>query len=178
MLTAISGAHTVGSAKPEMSGYNGFWSDENNSGVFNNNYYRSVLMKGWSREVNVNGNKEKNQWKVSDLTRKNKHKEMMLITDMCLAYKNLEDMVVCKQSGGNIGWGSQRYDCLMSFYGAGKDLDPKEVNCCAWTKYIPMNGWGFDMRAKGRQTSYCGIEEGTSLTGQGGRDQCCDGVPR
>jgi len=28
MTAAISGVHTLGSAKPENSGYNGFWSDK------------------------------------------------------------------------------------------------------------------------------------------------------
>lgn len=63
MLTAaISGAHTIGSAKPENSGYNGFWSDPENSGIFNNDYYKSALYKGWGPELAVGGNPGKNQW--------------------------------------------------------------------------------------------------------------------
>ena len=47
MTAAISGAHTLGSLKPHNSGYDGFWSDEKNQGIFNNDYYRSILTKGW-----------------------------------------------------------------------------------------------------------------------------------
>lgn len=88
MTAAISGAHTVGSAKIEMSGYDGFWSDAVNSGIFNNDYYRSAIMKGWGVERAINGNTEKNQWKLSDKTNNTNHKQFMLTTDMCLAYKN------------------------------------------------------------------------------------------
>ena len=47
MTAAISGAHTLGSATIANSGYNGFWSDVNNSGIFNNDYYKAILLKGW-----------------------------------------------------------------------------------------------------------------------------------
>lgn len=52
---AISGAHTLGSAKQSNSGFNGFWSDAANSGKFNNDYYHSILFKGWEPELNVGG---------------------------------------------------------------------------------------------------------------------------
>ena len=57
---AINGAHTIGSAKPENSGYEGFWSDPVNSGVFNNDYYHKVLFRGWMPENSVNGDPNKN----------------------------------------------------------------------------------------------------------------------
>jgi len=44
---AINGAHTIGGAKPENSGYAGVWSDRANQGIFNNDYYKSLLNKGW-----------------------------------------------------------------------------------------------------------------------------------
>jgi hypothetical protein len=44
---AINGAHTIGAAHSENSGYTGFWSDEANQGIFNNDYYKSLLNKGW-----------------------------------------------------------------------------------------------------------------------------------
>lgn len=62
LTAAISGAHTVGSAKLHNSGYEGFWSDPKNSGVFNNDYYWSLIFKGWGPKRSVNGNPEKNQW--------------------------------------------------------------------------------------------------------------------
>ena len=57
MTAAISRAHTIGSAKVENSGFSGFWSDPARSGVFNNDYYRSLVMKGWGPEIAVAGNK-------------------------------------------------------------------------------------------------------------------------
>ena len=47
MTAAINGAHTIGQAKLANSGYVGFWSDEDNQGIFNNDYYLSLLNKGW-----------------------------------------------------------------------------------------------------------------------------------
>ena len=48
LTAAISGAHTLGGAKSHVSGFNGFWSDFENQGVFNNNYYHSLLYLGWT----------------------------------------------------------------------------------------------------------------------------------
>lgn len=69
LTAAISGAHTVGSAKPENSGYDGWWSEADQSGVFNNDYYRSIAGKGWVHERHMFDNTAKNQWKRSDLGR-------------------------------------------------------------------------------------------------------------
>jgi len=51
MTAAISSAHTVGMAHPENSGFDGHWSDMHNQGHFNNNYYKSLLFKGWVPET-------------------------------------------------------------------------------------------------------------------------------
>lgn len=56
------GAHTVGKASPENSGYDGHWSDSENVGLFNNDYYKSLLTKGWGPELAMYGNTAKNQW--------------------------------------------------------------------------------------------------------------------
>lgn len=69
--TALIGAHTLGGATLENSGYDGTWSDADDQGVFNNGYYRSLLLKGWGPETMVNGNSHKNQWtRVDHLTPK------------------------------------------------------------------------------------------------------------
>jgi hypothetical protein len=47
LTAAISGAHTLGKAQVKNSGYNGWWSDAKNSMKFNNNYYSSLVFKGW-----------------------------------------------------------------------------------------------------------------------------------
>jgi len=67
MVAAISGAHTVGGAHKEFSGYNGWWSDVENQGLFNNDYYYSLVAKGWGPELKVDDNEGKNQWQRVDI---------------------------------------------------------------------------------------------------------------
>ena len=59
-MAALSGAHTLGFAKPENSGYTGFWGEQENAYVFNNDYYRNVISHGWGPQRAVNGNEGKN----------------------------------------------------------------------------------------------------------------------
>jgi len=89
---ALSAVHTLGRAKIENSGYNGWWSDAINSRKFNNDYFVSMLAKGWGPETSVNGNSAKNQWMRIDsgADEANLGKEMMLNTDMCL-YFTMDD---------------------------------------------------------------------------------------
>lgn len=84
--SAIFGAHTLGSAKPENSGYSGKWSTT--EGVFNNDYYIGMLTKGWGPDLAVNGNAERNQWKRIDQggEKDSAEEEMMLNSDLCLVY--------------------------------------------------------------------------------------------
>jgi len=84
MTAAISGAHTLGSASIDTSGFNGFWSSPAQQSKFNNDYYKSMANKGWGPELNVNGVTGKNQWKRIDGGNNPNQKEMMLDTDMCL----------------------------------------------------------------------------------------------
>lgn len=109
LTTAISGAHTIGRTNKEFSGYDGFWTDSKSAGIFNNDYYISVLAKGWAPELAVGGNPEKNQWKKTDLG--NKYQEMMLTSDMCLAYRNNVRAFKCKKSVGGQGWAPNMHDC-------------------------------------------------------------------
>ena len=107
LTTAIFGAHTVGKVSLENSGYNGFWSDAVNQGIFNNNYYYSLIAKGWGPETSVGGNQCKNQWKLTDRNRSdpndpNAHKEIMLNTDMCLAYVHNENHLCERRERGTI----------------------------------------------------------------------------
>jgi hypothetical protein len=66
MTAAVSGSHTLGSAKIENSGYLGFWSSSERQGQFTNDYYVSLLLKGWGTELAVDGNAAKNQWQNID----------------------------------------------------------------------------------------------------------------
>jgi len=104
---ALMGVHSLGRARPENSGYDGWWSDAVNSRKFNNNYYASIVGKGWMPE---NLSQNKNQWKRSDAGKdrgSTDGKEMMLNTDMCLAYT-----------------ADRR----------GRELNAASTRCCAWTE--------------------------------------------
>jgi len=85
---ALMGVHTIGKASLENSGYSGWWQDEHNVARFNNNYYISIVNHGWGPSVLSSG---KSQWGRIDTFHDNgrQHPEMMLNTDMCLAYKDV-----------------------------------------------------------------------------------------
>lgn len=46
-IAAISGAHTLGQAHMNNSGYDGHWSSPEDQGKFNNGYFRNMLVRGW-----------------------------------------------------------------------------------------------------------------------------------
>jgi len=102
---ALMGVHSIGRAQKNNSGYNGWWSDPENSRLFNNNYYASLIAKGWRPAKPYSGhdyhrynhflpdtNPDRTQWVRFDLHgahQQEAHRhEMMLNTDMCLAYAN------------------------------------------------------------------------------------------
>merc|ERR1711939_29343 len=68
----------------------------------------AMFAKGWRPERAIGGNPSKNQWTRSDVGATHQQnpasKEMMLNTDLCLAYDE-----------------------------NGADLDARTQNCCAWT---------------------------------------------
>ena len=108
LTAAISGAHTLGSATIANSGYDGFWADATQSGIFNNDYYKGILHKGWGVERAVNGNANKNQWKRIDMRAGQlTHKEMMLSTDLCLAINGDPDNGNLDENDRNGGGGGQ-----------------------------------------------------------------------
>lgn len=85
---ALMGVHTLGRAQVANSGCDGWWSSAVMSRNFNNDYFVSILAKGWAPEVAVAGNSAKNQWKRADsgAHETTLGKEMMLNTDLCLAF--------------------------------------------------------------------------------------------
>lgn len=87
LTAALLGAHTLGSAKLENSGYQGSWSSKGSEGVFDNDYYIQMLTRGWGPELAVGGNPERNQWKTVDRG-STESPELMLNSDLCLAYDN------------------------------------------------------------------------------------------
>lgn len=143
---ALMGVHTLGRAKVANSGYHGWWSDPENSRRFNNNYYISLVAKGWTVERAISGNVNKNQWERSDTGRDTSvdGHEMMLNTDMCLAFSEME---------GPRGPG-------------GTPVLAHEHQCCGWvtsdriSAAISSNGG-----------VYCGGRAGGRLGDE--RDRCC-----
>mmetsp|Transcript_62503 Transcript_62503/g.135684 ORF Transcript_62503/g.135684 Transcript_62503/m.135684 type:complete len:641 (-) Transcript_62503:115-2037(-) len=128
MAAALMGVHTLGRVEPRNSGYSGWWSTPEHSRRFNNDYFVSMLAKGWCPELDVNGCSDadaamgtcskKNQWQRCDVDREanNQAHEMMLNTDLCLAFRD--------RSGG---------DGILR---SGED------NCCTWVhSFVPT----FDM---------------------------------
>jgi len=133
---ALMGVHTLGRARLENSGFNGWWSDPHNSRVFNNNYYISMLLKGWAPKKTKKG---KVQWgRAGARQGENKdsqgYAEMMLNTDICLAY--------------------------------GDHADKAHSNkCCAWImpEVFPGDGAENAMKSlkqqeKSKEEKYCGFE--------------------
>jgi len=106
LTAAISGAHTLGAAHLNYSGFNGYWSDVTNQGIFNNNYYQSIIAKGWYPLKNVGGNSALSQWVRVDQGNSSNGGtyEMMLNSDMCLYT-----------------------------YSYGAYANASAGNCCAWT---------------------------------------------
>jgi len=124
---AISGAHTLGSANLITSGFEGFWSSAEEQGKFNNDYYKSLLLKGWMPQMAVNGVAGKNQWQRADISTL-PHKEMMLDSDMCLAYQNNVQFETCKSAIPN-GQSTQSCD---QYRNDQVPLLAENGNCCAW----------------------------------------------
>ena len=87
-VSALSAVHGLGRAKLENNGFDGFFSDADNVGKFSNDYFSQVLANGWSPERNVGGNPNKVQWQRADQGKNDAHKQIMLDSDLCLAYQN------------------------------------------------------------------------------------------
>jgi len=79
---ALMGVHTLGRALPENSGFDGFWVSQHHARLFTNQYFINMIAVGWERERVASSGKF--QWKRADNRLPG---EMMLNTDMCLAYQ-------------------------------------------------------------------------------------------
>lgn len=163
-IAALTGAHTLGSAKQENSGYEGHWSDAANQGIFNNDFYKSVLTKGWGPSLAVGGNPGRNQWKRIDAAQNSTHVEMMLNSDLCLAYDNNLEHAAC------VAAGKKNKEC-RKLQNKGVFLNATNTECCAWTK--PGALFNNGILRHGKNNSYCGTEI-RSRRGQF-RDECCSG---
>jgi hypothetical protein len=161
LTAAISGGHTIGSAKLKNSGYEGAWSSAEQMGKFNNDYFKRLIMASWGPERAVNGNAARNQWQLADANRDNSHKEMMLTTDMCLVYAYTPTRTKCEKdvldtSIGYFGKSKSDYKdhqffCRNLYEHIGPesplrrsegfvDLDPTKHMCCAWIAPLSLLG--------------------------------------
>ena len=117
----------------------------------NNDYFKSVLFKGWRPQLSAFGNSAKNVWlRADDLGDRadiQAHVEMMLDTDMCLAYS--------RNNGPNNG---QSLSATANANG-----------CCAWVDDNVVRANNPDPLIE----DYCGrpLNGGG---GGGGRGRCCN----
>jgi hypothetical protein len=125
--------------------------------VFNNDYYHSILFKGWGPAYQeTNG---KFQWNRIDKGIDADHNEMVLDTDMCMVYKTSVDYAECLESDTHANCKDQ-LDTAVEIHGA-------NANCC---------GWVFASRVFAEtdltEIEFCGVtlEEGESVN----RRQCCE----
>jgi len=134
---ALMGVHTLGRARPNNSGFSGWWSDAENNRKFNNDYFKSLINKGWMTEQLPTGNW---QWKRTDSGLPRGHHEMMLDTDMCLAYAG-----TTKRKGS-------------------EDIKASVHDCCAWRTVggddkidasNPFCGFTFSSVSERTQRSWC-----------------------
>jgi hypothetical protein len=87
---ALMGVHTLGKTHESNSGFSGWWTDEKSIAHFDNAYYVDIVNKGWSPSVVPSSGKS--QWARSDAHQDDRgfqHPQMMLNTDMCLAFKDV-----------------------------------------------------------------------------------------
>merc|ERR1712087_258969 len=140
---ALMGVHTLGKAHSSNSGYSGWWTDEQSVAKFNNAYYVDIVNKGWApSRVSSSG---KFQWARSDAHQDDagfEHPQMMLNTDMCLAFKD-----VLAESSNCCAW--ERFEVLKAA-GVKDDLFDASTNSSTpvycgfknpFTSFDPERGW-------------------------------------
>lgn len=172
---AIQGAHTLGQAKSGDSGYSGAWTSAESYGKFNNDYYKTMLARGWGPELAVGGNPKKNQWRLIDQGKESDHKEMMLNSDLCLAYQNNPVHAACMEKYKDE---SNKNTICKNMQKLGRAVDATAGECCAWTHKGPLFNHGvFDLQ-KGAEV--CGVfiseteNNGGKVSGFDAlRDACC-----
>lgn len=127
--TALMAVHTLGRAQPANSGYAGWWSDPENSRKFNNDYFISLRNKGWVPLTSVCDNTAKNMWIKSGPApvETGAGLEMMLDTDMCLAFSHAGSPVKATAAEGCCGW-QRRFGGKRDLCGPGRKPDCGSIN--------------------------------------------------
>jgi hypothetical protein len=90
---ALLGAHTLGRAEAQFSGFNGTWTTQ--PAAFTNEYYTALTEDPWNPSTVAGGT----QWLAG--------RRIMLNADMELAYHAVDHVGRCGPVGGNVG----RNDC-------------------------------------------------------------------
>lgn len=152
LVAAISGAHTIGQATLANSGFNGTWSDDDNQDVFNNDYYKSIITKGWApKEIDATHH----QWERVDKSN-DTDSQMMLSSDMCLAYLHNSEHDKCVdakvEAGVSIGRANRMCRGLQK---KGEPVNAATTHCCAWTNSRALFNTG--VLRKGETSDYCGV---------------------
>lgn len=125
--TALMGVHTLGRALPENSGYDGFWVSQQHARTFSPQYYGNMIAIGW-RSARSSGGKM--QWIRADVGPPNPLAgEMMLNTDMCLAF----------QTGDTPPWTRAE--------------DTNHTNCCLWVETNSADLRGVTCHCQGQDIS-------------------------
>ena len=100
------------------------------------------------------------------------HKEMMLDTDMCLAYVNNYDLAECRDTlPDDIGFWK---GCKEFRDGRGEPLLAENTNCCAWNDEKILFKDGF--LTNGTTYEFCGHTLETNVM-DGTRWKCCRNIP-
>lgn len=145
---ALSGAHTLGRANPEHSGYSGWWTGSQHARKFDNSYFIAMLTRGYSPEKSVGGNAAKNQWRRSDGARSQSEQQIMLNTDLCLAHDNAK----------------------IAAETVAEQLSSADTDCCAWLEPTAVQA------ITSQHHPYCGAPEvPPNLIAQ--RALCCNNNP-
>jgi len=116
---ALMGVHTLGRALPENSGYDGFWVSQTHAKSWTPEYYNRIIGVGWTPEETSAG---KFQWRRSDGALQG---EMMLNTDMCLAYQSGRQEPLTRAEDGN------HSNCCLWKDAGDSDMDDVICNCQA-----------------------------------------------
>lgn len=149
LTAAISGAHTLGGADSGRSGYHGYWSDRETTGIFDNDYYRSMLLKGWGPyHIVQEGKPDKHEWYRIDAGSDpyTSHFQMMLDSDLCLAYRTpgakamqflAKDSYCCAWIDPKLVFldGEMGEFCGLNYKNTMSSKPVKKADCCGFQDY-------------------------------------------
>ena len=117
----------------------------------------------------VHGDKDKNQWKRVDkamVNDPNSRNEIMLTTDLCMAFKNNPQYDECTRKKGKWYYKgmtkeerikakkAKKRSCREGLW-VGTQLDPHTENCCTWQCVRALTKAG--VYVDGQENEYCGI---------------------